>query len=145
MYHYKSTIRPCIEYCFHAWAGAPGCRLEMLDEIQKRIYRSVGSSLAASLIPLAHCQNVIRFFIVITLVDLHLNWVNWFHYLFLESGLLVIQIDCMILLSPFLDVLRIFRSTVFFPCIATFWSFPLTDDLSGFKSRINRLLSVGSF
>ena len=22
---YKSTIRPCVEYCCHVWAGAPSC------------------------------------------------------------------------------------------------------------------------
>ena len=25
LYLYKSTIQPCMEYCCHAWAGAPGC------------------------------------------------------------------------------------------------------------------------
>ena len=24
-YLYKSTIRPCMEYCCHVWAGAPSC------------------------------------------------------------------------------------------------------------------------
>ena len=27
-YLYKSTIRPCIEYCCHVWTGAPSCYLE---------------------------------------------------------------------------------------------------------------------
>ena len=31
LYHYKSTIRPCIEYCSHIWTGAPSCYFEMLD------------------------------------------------------------------------------------------------------------------
>ena len=43
------------------------------------------------------------FSIGITLVDVLQNWLNWFHFLFLK-GLLVIQIDCVIFLSPFLDV-----------------------------------------
>ena len=51
---YKSTIRPCMEYCCNVWAGAPSCYLELLDKLQKRICRDVGSSLAASLEPLAH-------------------------------------------------------------------------------------------
>ena len=55
---YKSTIHPCMEYCCHVWAGAPSCYLELLDKLQKRICRTVGPSLAASLEPLAHCQNV---------------------------------------------------------------------------------------
>ena len=42
LYLYKSTIRPCMEHCFHVWAGAPGCYLELLDKLQKRICRTVG-------------------------------------------------------------------------------------------------------
>ena len=58
LYLYKSTIRPCMEYCFHVWAGAPSCYLELLDKLQKRICRTVGPSLAASLEPLAYRRNV---------------------------------------------------------------------------------------
>ena len=58
LYLYKSTIRPCMEYCCHVWAGAPSCYLELLDKLQKRICRTVGPSLVASLEPLAHCRNV---------------------------------------------------------------------------------------
>ena len=57
LYLYKSTIRPCVEYC-HVWAGIPSCYLELLDMLQKRICRTVGSSLAASLDSLAHRQIV---------------------------------------------------------------------------------------
>ena len=49
LYLYKSTIRPCMEYCCHVWAGAPSCYLELLDKLQKRICRTVGPSLPASL------------------------------------------------------------------------------------------------
>ena len=58
LYLYKSTIRPCMEYCCHVWAGAPSCYLELLDKLQKRICRTVGPSLATSLEPLAHRRNV---------------------------------------------------------------------------------------
>ena len=58
LYLYKSTIRPCMEYCCHVWAGAPSCYLELLDKLQKRICRTVGPSLAASLEPQAHRRNV---------------------------------------------------------------------------------------
>ena len=84
------------------------------------------------------------------MVDVHLKWLNWFHFLILEGGLFVIVIDCMNILSPFLDVTRIFMSSVSF--LAGPWNFlpiecfPLTYDLNSFKSRINRhLLNVGSF
>ena len=58
LYCYKSTIRPCMEYCCHVWAGAPSCYLELLDKLQKQICRTVGPSLATSLETLAHCRNV---------------------------------------------------------------------------------------
>ena len=58
LYLYKSTIRQCMEYCCHVWAGARSCYLELLDKLQKRICRTVGPSLAASLESLAHRRNV---------------------------------------------------------------------------------------
>ena len=58
LYLYKSTIRPCMEYYCHVWAGTPSCYLEFLDKLQKRICRTVGPSLADSLEPLAHSRNV---------------------------------------------------------------------------------------
>ena len=30
LYLYKSTIWPCMEYCYHVWASAPSCYLELL-------------------------------------------------------------------------------------------------------------------
>ena len=42
LYLYKSTIRPCMEYCFHVWADAPSCYLELLDKLQNQICRTVG-------------------------------------------------------------------------------------------------------
>ena len=58
LYHYKSIIRPCMEYCCHVWAGAPSCYLELIDKLQKRLCTVAGSSLAASLELLAHRRNV---------------------------------------------------------------------------------------
>ena len=58
LYLYKSAICPCVEYYCHVWAGAPSCYLELLDKLQKGIYRTVGPSLAAFLEPLAHHRNV---------------------------------------------------------------------------------------
>ena len=59
LYLYKSTICPCMEYCCYVWAGAPSCYFELLDKQQKRICRTVGPSLAASLESLAHHGNVV--------------------------------------------------------------------------------------
>ena len=55
---YKSTIRPCMEYCYHFWAGTPSCYLAFLDKLLKQICRIVGPSLAVSLEPLALRRNV---------------------------------------------------------------------------------------
>ena len=58
LYLYKSTICQCIEYCCHIWVGTPSCYLELLEKLQKQIWRTVDPSLAASLESLAHCWNV---------------------------------------------------------------------------------------
>ena len=58
LYLYRSTIRPCMEYCCHVWADAPSCYLDLLEKLQKRICRTVGPSLSASLEPLAHGRDV---------------------------------------------------------------------------------------
>ena len=140
-----------MEYCCHVWAGAPSCCLEFLDKLQKQICRS----LAASLEPLAHCRNVASlslFSIGIILVDVHLNWLNWFHLLILKGVLLVMLIECIIFVSPFLGCYKDVYVNSFFLRTTRLWNslpvecFPLTYDLGDFKSRINRyLLTVGSF
>ena len=58
LYLYKSTIHPCMEYCCHIWVGVPNCYVELLSKLQKQICRTVGPSLATSLEPLTHRQNV---------------------------------------------------------------------------------------
>ena len=42
LYLYKSTIRPCLEYCCHIWAGAPITSLNLLDRVQRRLQNLVG-------------------------------------------------------------------------------------------------------
>ena len=117
LYLYKSTIHPCMEYFCHVWAGVPSWYLGLLDKLQKRTCRTVGPSLVTSLEPLAHRRNVAslspfyRYYFgrcsseLAQLVPLPF---------FLERGLLVSLIDCMILLSLFLDVTRMSMSTVSF-------------------------------
>ena len=58
LYLYKSTIQPCMECCCHVWTGAPSCHSELLDKLQKWIFRAVGPSLPASFEPLAHRRNI---------------------------------------------------------------------------------------
>ena len=68
---YKFTICPCMEYYCHICAGARTCYLELLDKLQKRICRTFGPLLAASLEPVAHVEiwPVKVFSVGITLVD----------------------------------------------------------------------------
>ena len=154
LYLYKSTIRPCLEYCFHVWAGAPSCYLELLDKLQRRICRTVGPSLAASLEPLAHCQNV---------VSLSLFCRYYFGRCSSELTQLVPLPFSRGRSTRYSEGLHDFSVTIprcykdvyvnsFFLCTARIWNslpiecFPLTYNLNGFKSRINRhLLTVGSF
>ena len=116
LYLYESTIQPRTEHCCHVWDGGDGassCYLELLEKQRKRICRTVSPSLAVSLEPLAHRRKRYYFAISI-LVDVHLNSLNWIHFLILQGGLFVVLIDCMILLSPFLDVTRMSMSRVSF-------------------------------
>ena len=102
---------------------------------------------------MAHYQNVTRLsvFTGITLVDVVQNWLSWFHLLFLEGGLLIFLIDCMIFQSPFVVVTRMSVNS-FFPHTVRLWNSPAIEcfhliyDCSGFKYRINRhLLTVVFF
>ena len=80
----------------HAWNTVvtsglvPSCYLVLLDKLQKRICSTVGPSLAASLEPLAHDQNVtsLSFFYRyhFVLADVLQNWSNMFCFLFLVGG-----------------------------------------------------------
>ena len=143
-YLLKSTIFPCMKYCCHVWAGAP--------KLQKRICRTIGPSLAVSLEPLAHCGNVTNLSLFFRhcfgrcsselpqLVPFPFSQGRSTRYSERLHGFLVTIPRC------YKDVL------CFFPRTAGLWNslpiecFPLTFDLKGFHSRINRhFLTVGSF
>ena len=100
LYLWKSTIRPHMEYYCRVLAGTPICFLELLNKVQKRICRIGGPSLVPFLNPWPrnHRRNVASssLFCRYCLVDVHLNLLNWFHFLILDGGLLVILIDRMI-------------------------------------------------
>ena len=46
LYLYKSTFQPFVEYCRRVWTDGPNYDLNMLDKLQKRIYRAVGPAIA---------------------------------------------------------------------------------------------------
>ena len=154
LYLYKSTVRPCMEYCCHVWAGSPSCYLELLDKLQKRICRIVGPPLAASLEPLGHRQNV---------ASLSLFYKYYFCRCSSELTQLVPLSFSRWRSTRYSDRLHDFSVTIprcykdvyvnsFSPHTARLWNslsvecIPLTYDLRGSKSRINRhLLTAGSF
>ena len=140
-----------------SWTSAPSCFLELLDKLQKRICRTVGPSLAVSLEPLAHRQNV---------VSLSFFYRYYFGRCSSELAQLVLLTYSRGRSICYSDRLHDFSITItrcykevyvnsFFPRTAKFWNslpicllltFDLNGFLNGFKSRINRhLLSVDSF
>ena len=117
LYLYKSTIRPYMEYCCHVWAGVPSCYLELLEKLKNEYAGLFALYLLILLNPwfIVEMWPDYVFSIGITLVDVLQNSLNWFHFIFLEVGLFVILIDCMIFLLPFLNVARMMSmSTVSF-------------------------------
>ena len=46
-----------MEYCYHIWAGAPNCYLNMMDKVLKWVCRAAKPPLAPSFEPLGHPQN----------------------------------------------------------------------------------------
>ena len=145
---------PCMEYCSHIWAGVPSCYLELLDKLQKWIYRTVGPLLAAFLEPLAHHRNM---------ASLSIFYSYYFGRCFSELAQLVPLLFSQGRFTRYSDILHNFSVTIprcykdvyvnsFFSCTAKLWNslpiecFPLTYNLNGCKSRINRhLLTLGSF
>ena len=135
-----------MEYYCHVQAGAPRCYWELLDKLQKQICRTAGPSLAASLEPLAHCQNV---------ASLGLFYRYYFGRCSSEMAQLIPLRYSQGRSTPCPDRSHDFSVTIhgcyedvyvksFFLSTAEFWNslpiecFPLTYDLNGFKSRINR-------
>ena len=151
LYLYKSTTRSCMEYCFHVWTGTPSCYMELLDKLQKRICRTVGPSLAASLEPLAHRRNVAS------------SNLLYRYYFGRRSSELAQLVPLPYSRGSYSDRLHGFSVTIsrcykdfsvnsFFPRKARLGNslpieyFPLTYDLNGFKSRTSRhFLTVDSF
>ena len=154
LYLYKSTIRPCMEYFCHFWAGAPSCCLELLDKLQKWVCRTVGLSVAACLELLTLRQD---------LASLNLIYRYCFGRSSSELAQLVPLPYSRVSSIFYSDRLHDFSVTIrrcyndvyvnsFFPRTSRLWNsvpiecFHLTYDINGSKSRINRhLLTVGAF
>ena len=111
----------------------------------------------APLETLAHCQNVASLSlhsIVITLIDVHLHWMNWFYLLILVAAPVIILIGCIVLYFCHLPLMFFNYVYVnsFFSHTPRTWNllhaecFPLVYDLIGFNFRVNsHLFSLDSF
>ena len=68
------------------------------------------------------------------MADILQNWLNWFHFIFLVGGLLIILIDCTV---TFLRCYKDVFVNSFFPYTARLWNsqpiecFPLIFNLNG--------------
>ena len=151
---YKSIIQSCMEYYCHVRTGALSFYLELLDELQNRMCRIVGPLLVTCLEPLAHGLYV---------ASLSLFSRYDFGRCSSELAELVPLPYSRGRSTRYSDRLHDFSVTIprcykdiyvnsSFSRIARLWNslpvkcFPLTYDLNGFKSRINRhLLTAGSF
>ena len=136
MFMYRILL-PCLGWC-------PQLVLGTVRQATKKICSTVGPSLAASLEPLDHCQNV---------ASLSLFYRYYFGRCSSELAQLVpLPFSC-VWYTRYSDRLHDFSVTIlrcyknvnvnsFFPCTARLWNslpmkcFSLTYNLSGFKSRI---------
>ena len=143
-----------MEYYCNVWDSAPSYYLKLLDKLERRICRTVGLSLGASIKPLTHHRNV---------TSLSAFYRCYFGRCSSELAELVRLLYSREKSTCYSDRLHNFFVTIprcytdvyvnsFFPRMGKLRNslpieyFPLTYDLSGFKSRINRhLLTVGSF
>ena len=153
LYLYKSTIWLFMELCCHVYTVALDCHLECLDKLQKRLFRTVDPSLAASLESLTHCRNA---------ASLSFFCRYYFDRCSSELAQLVPLTYSRGRSTHYSDRLHDFSVTIpecykdvfvnsFFPRTTKLWNFlpkecfPLTYALNDVKTRINRhLLSVGS-
>ena len=152
LYLYKSTLRPCMEYCYHVCGANPSCYLKLIDKLQKLICKTI--ELVVSLTSLAHRRNVFRLGL-------------FYRYYFGRCSSKLTQLvplpysrgwsthysdrmhDYSVTIPQFYKHLNV---NGFFLCTTRLWNsltlkcFPLTYGLNGYKSRIKRhLLTVDSF
>ena len=122
---------------------------------QTRYKNEYAGLLVVHLLPLLNTWLIVKilpevFSTGITLVDVLQNWVNWFHFLLLEGGALVILINCIIFCQHFWIIQRCYANS-FFSFTARLRNslliecFPLNYELDVFKSSFNRHLSTVAF
>jgi len=150
LYLYKSTIRPCMEYCCHLWSGASSSSLELLDRVQRKVANAIGENLASKLDPLSHRRKV---------ASLSLFY-RYFHgrcskeladlvpatRVFPRDTRLAVNSHPYTVMVPTTHTETYART--FFPSTAKLWNslpascFPEAYDLQHFKSNVNKHLSA---
>lgn len=148
LYLYKSTIRPCMEYCCHIWAGASSSSLDLLDKIEKRVANLVGPILASSLQPLSHQRDVASLSLFYKYY--HAKCSTELQGLVPSSWLPARSTRFSKRSHPYTVAVprskTKFYSNSFFPRTAKLWNslsndcFPLSYNLNLFKSNVNRFL-----
>ena len=109
-----------MEFCYHVWADAPSCYLELLDNLRNRICR-------AELAQLVACPHFGG------------RFAHYSHRLH-DFSVTIPRCYKDVYVSSFFPRTARLRNSLHIEC------FPLTCDLNGFKSKINRHpLNVGSF
>ena len=149
LYLYKSTIRPCMEYCCHIWGGAPRSQgLDLLDRVQKRVVNLVGPELSADLHALSHRRDV---------ASLSLFYKYYYRKCSSELADLVPRKHVPVRSTRFSNQMHLhtvnlpkcrtnFYESSFFPRTAALWNsltnecFPPDYDLTTFKGRANKHL-----
>ena len=154
LYLYKSTIQSCMEYCCHIWTGALAATWSCQTNYKKEYAGLLVLHLLLLLNHLSHHRNVAR---------LSLFYMYYFGRYSSELSKVAPFPFSQGRSTPYSDRLHDFSVTIprcckyvyvnsFFSCTARLRyylpreCFPLTYNLNGFKSRINRhLLTVSSF
>lgn len=148
LYLYKSSIRPCMEYCCHLWAGAPANCLNLLNRLQKRISNIVGPELASGLHSLAHRRDVASLSLFYRYINGRCSDELYQLAPPLKQFARVTRQACKahILTVKVPACNKNFYSSSFFPRTAKLWNslpntcFPTQYDLQSFKSNVNRFL-----
>ena len=152
LYLYKATIRPCMEYCCHIWAGASTNSLKLLDRIQRRVVSLIGPNLSLKLHSLSHRRNVASLSLFYKyhhghcsddLKDLTpaLKIFNRVTRYSTTAHSMTVQVP---------TCYKQFYTSSFFPRASILWNslpsscFPACYDLQKFKSNVNRHLLLFS-
>ena len=133
LYLYKSTIRPCMEYCCQVWPLVATWNSQISYKMNMQDYWSFTCCLCWTLGSLSKCSQLKSFLQVLLRSPRYSDRLHGFS----------------VTISRFYKNVNV---NSFFSPTARLWNFlpveffPLTYDLNGFKSRTNRhLLTVGSF